>query len=112
MRRGRDVDLVDPGRARRDGAHDHRRRVGMAAAGGVDRGAPHGHLAQRHGLTLGERDRAIVVESGLGDGAHVGDRGLEAGPHVGVERVERDLERGVRKTERGAERAPARLAAA
>ena len=49
-----DDDLLDPGHARGDDAHDDRARVRVAAAGDVDRGAAHRHLAQEHAVALGQ----------------------------------------------------------
>ena len=72
VRRRGDDDLVDPGRARGHGAHQHRRRVRRPAAGRVDGGPPHGHVAQPHGLALVERDLRLGVEAGRRDRGDVG----------------------------------------
>ena len=73
------------------------RRIRAAPAGHVDRGAPHGHLADAHGLTLGSATSAFVVAPGLGDRAHVGDRDLEARADVGVELRQRPSAPGARR---------------
>ena len=87
-----DDDLVDPRGTGGDGAHDHRRRVRVAAAGRVDGGAAHRHLAQPDRLPLGQRHLGFVVQSRLSHGADVRRRPLQAGSHVGIERLERGRE--------------------
>jgi hypothetical protein len=85
MRRADHVHLVHTRGARRHDAHHDRRRIRIAAAGRVDGGAPHRHVAQLHGMALRERDEAIAVEARLRHRAHVVDRDLEPGAHGVVE---------------------------
>ena len=85
MRRADHVHLVHARGARRHDAHHDRRRIRVAAAGRVDRGAPHGHVTQLHGVPLRERHEAIVVEPRLRHRADVVDRDLEPGAHGVVE---------------------------
>ena len=96
VRRADDVDLVDAGGPRRDGAHDHGGRIGVAATGRVDRRAPHGHIAQFDRLPLAQGDQPVLVEPRLGDGAHVADRDLETLPNGGSEQPAGEPERRLR----------------
>ena len=57
MRRADHVHLVHARGARRHDAHHDRRRIRIAAAGRVDRGAAHGHVAQLHRCPCGSVTR-------------------------------------------------------
>ena len=95
-----DDDLVDPGRARRHRAHQHRGRVRRPPPGRVDRGAPDRDVPEPHRLALVERDLRLRVEPGRGHRGDVGRRQLQRLPDVGVERLERRRELGRRDAKR------------
>ena len=92
VRRRHDDHLVDARGARGHRAHQHRGGIRRPAAGRVHRRAPHGHVAQPHGLALLERHRRVGAQPRRRDRLDVGRRELQRPADVGVEGVERRVE--------------------
>ena len=80
-----DHDLLHTGRAGGDGAHHDRGRIRVAPGRDVDRRPPHRHLAQPHGVPLGQLRLGLGVQPGLGHAANVRHGDLEPPADIGIE---------------------------